>query len=80
MYELLDLPIPEKGIANDEIASCVEALLISGGDSEEVAIRLNLILYDLYGLNYDEVLVIAPNTPITREEYETYQVEHKSTV
>lgn len=27
-------------------------------------------VYHLYGLTYDEVLIIDPQTPITREEYE----------
>ncbi len=28
-------------------------------------------VYHLYGLTYDEVLIVDPETPITREEYET---------
>lgn len=28
------------------------------------------IVYHLYGLTYDEVLIVDPQTPITREEYE----------
>ena len=27
-------------------------------------------VYHLYGLTYDEVLIVDPDTPITREEYE----------
>jgi hypothetical protein len=29
------------------------------------------LVYQLYGLTYDEVLTIDPETPITREEYES---------
>ena len=28
------------------------------------------LVYHLYGLTYDEVLIVDPETPITREEYE----------
>ena len=28
--------------------------------------------YKLYNLTYDEVLIVDPETPITREEYETF--------
>lgn len=33
---------------------------------------INLRVYHLYGLTYDEVLIVDPETPITREEYEEY--------
>ena len=32
--------------------------------------RANILVYHLYGLTYDEVLIVDPETPITREEYE----------
>lgn len=32
--------------------------------------RINLLVYHLYGLTYDEVLIVDPNPPFTREEYE----------
>ena len=35
---------------------------------EETAI--DLLVYHLYGLTYDEILIVDPETPITREEYE----------
>ena len=33
----------------------------------------NNLVYHLYGLTYDEVLIVDPETPITREEYESNQ-------
>ena len=33
--------------------------------------QIDLLVYRLYGLTYDEVLIVDPNTPITREEYES---------
>lgn len=32
--------------------------------------EIDLRVYDLYGLTYDEVLTVDPETPITQEEYE----------
>lgn len=31
---------------------------------------IDIMVYHLYGLTYDEVLIVDPQTPITREEYE----------
>lgn len=33
--------------------------------------RLDMLVYNLYDLTYDEVLIVDPNPPFTREEYET---------
>ena len=33
--------------------------------------EIDNIVYHLYGLTYDEVLIVDPNPPFTREEYET---------
>ncbi|MFK1729757.1 hypothetical protein ACIXBU_12585 [Bacteroides fragilis] len=32
--------------------------------------EIDLLVYKLYDLTYDEVLIVDPQTPITREEYE----------
>jgi adenine-specific DNA-methyltransferase len=34
-------------------------------------IEIDSLVYHLYGLTYDEVLIVDPQIPITREEYET---------
>ena len=47
--------------------------LISYGDSIRVAQlerAIDLMVYKLYGLTYDEVKVVDPETTITEEEYE----------
>jgi hypothetical protein len=36
---------------------------------------IDFLVYHLYGLTYDEVLIVAPETPISREEYEAYKEE-----
>ena len=36
--------------------------------------HIDKLVYRLYGLSYDEVLIVDPDTPITREEYERYNI------
>ena len=42
---------------------------------ENLENQIDFLVYHLYGLTYDEVLIVDPNTPITREEYEAYKGE-----
>ena len=37
--------------------------------------QIDFFVYHLYGLTYDEVLIVDPETPISREEYEAYKEE-----
>lgn len=43
-------------------------------DTYELETKLNLMFYHLYNLTYDEVLIIDPQTPITREEYDNFKI------
>lgn len=43
----------------------------SVADTQKLENRINLLVYQLYDLTYDEVLIIDPQTPITRDEYES---------
>ena len=38
-------------------------------DTSELENKLDFLIYKLYGLSYDEVLIVDPGTSITREEY-----------
>lgn len=38
-------------------------------DTQKLENRIDFLVYQLYGLTYDEVLVIDPKTSITREDY-----------
>ena len=40
-------------------------------DTQKLENRIDLLVYQLYSLTYDEVLIIDPQTPIMREEYES---------
>ena len=44
-------------------------------DTSSLENKIDFLVYHLYDLTYDEVLVVDPNPPFTREEYEAYQVE-----
>ena len=39
-------------------------------DISNLETKVDFLVYHLYGLTYDEVLIVDPDTPITREEYE----------
>ena len=42
----------------------------NGCNTSTLESEIDLLVYHLYGLTYDEVLIVDPETPITREEYE----------
>ena len=75
MYELLDLPLPKEVISNNELDTCILELLKSHGNNEDVIDRVDMILFNLYGLSYDEVLIVDPSTCITREEYDNFKID-----
>ena len=76
-YEIDNLPIPYIG---EDAHKTLKQLVLSIIDNKQKNRSLNTLkeeskidrlVYQLYGLTYDEVLVVDPDTPITREEYET---------
>lgn len=44
-------------------------------DTSALENQIDFLVYYLYGLTYDEVLIVDPETPISREEYEAYKEE-----
>lgn len=42
---------------------------VSSDNKAIISDRINHLIYHLYGLTYDEVLIVDPETPITKEEY-----------
>ena len=68
------MPIPSA--SNDEktrIEELVDKILDANKNGEltsEMEQEIDRLVYHLYGLTYDEVLVIDPLPPFTREEYE----------
>lgn len=44
-------------------------------DTSALENQIDFLVYHLYGLTYDEVLIVDPETPISREEYQSYNIE-----
>ena len=68
---LEQIPIPS--ISNKDVADCALAInnaIESGDDARELLDRLDYLVYKLYGLSFDEIQVIDPETSLTREKYE----------
>ena len=40
-------------------------------DTSDMESEIDNLVYHLYGLTYDEVLIVDPETPINREHYES---------
>ena len=72
-----NIPIPKASREQqEEIAELVRQVIIeirSNDDVSELKSKIDFLVYHLYDLTYDEVLVVDPETPITREEYEAYK-------
>ncbi len=69
------LPIPTLSLENQKIILYVDEILSAKrtnpfADTSALESKIDHLVYKLYGLTYDEVLIIDPETPITREEYE----------
>jgi len=50
---------------------------ISQADTKRLEDKIDFFIYHLYGMTYDEVLIVDPETPITREEYYKNYVNEK---
>ena len=70
-----ELPIKISDMYESEIITHVDNILSikkinPQADSSALESEVDLLVYCLYNLTYDEVLIVDPETPITREEYE----------
>ena len=71
-----NFPIPKKrDERTDELVEIINNIIVAKQKNQTVDIsswasKIDLLVYHLYGLTYDEVLIVDPETPITREEYE----------
>ena len=48
--------------------------LNSCNDTTKEETQIDYLVYKLYNLNYDDILMVDPQTSITREEYETTNI------
>ncbi|MBO7069324.1 MAG: Eco57I restriction-modification methylase domain-containing protein [Bacteroidaceae bacterium] len=67
--QIKSIPLPYNKRYKDAIISLVNKIIEKGGD-KILEQEIDRIVYHLYGLTYDEVLIVDPNPPFTREEYE----------
>ena len=63
------------GSNKDSVVLLVDKILAikninSLADTSDLENQIDLLVYKLYNLTYDEILIVDPETPITREEYE----------
>lgn len=71
------IPVPQKTESFvREISNLVDSILAvkrtnPNADTTLEECQIDHLVYLLYGLTYDEVLIVDPNPPFTREEYET---------
>ena len=71
-----NIPIPSaSSVQQQQIIKTVDQILEakafdSSSDTSDLEQEIDRIVYHLYGLTYDEVLIIDPTPPFTQEEYE----------
>jgi hypothetical protein len=69
------LPLPQLTSESDKIIPYVDGILKAKAqnvyvDTSGIESEIDRLVYQLYGLTYDEVLIIDPTPPFTQEEYE----------
>ena len=73
----LRIPVSDAATKNQLEALVSEILELKkvniSADTTSLENQIDFLVYHLYGLTYDEVLIVDPDTPISREEYEAYK-------
>lgn len=73
---LLNVKVPNYNVKWHKIEDKVNSICSTlNEDHTTIESEIDHLVYHLYDLTYDEVLIIDPETPITREEYESYKAE-----
>ena len=74
--QLQQVPLAETEEQKEsDLANIVSKILLvkktnPSADTSALESEIDRLVYHLYSLTYDEVLIVDPETPITREEYE----------
>ena len=80
-YEVENLPIPrldrrQEELLYDLVTNVTEEKQKNPTvDTSSNESLIDIIVYHLYNLIYDEVLIIDPQTPISRDEYESFNID-----
>ena len=74
---LLNFPIASNSGFQTLISDIVSTIISLGIDAEIVDYeqQIDHLVYHLYGLTYDEVLIIDPETPISRAEFDNFKLD-----
>ena len=67
--------IPVKDTKDSMVFQNLWDTYVSSDNKTMISDSIDLLIYHLYGLTYDEVLIVDPETPITREEYENDNIK-----
>ena len=84
VQDIKDFPLPNiSEEQKDSITTNVNRILRMkstdpNADTSALEYEIDNKVYHLYGLTYDEVLIVDPETPITREEYENISISKKN--
>jgi len=63
--------IPIRIIKDSSVYQKLWSLYVAEGNNKvKISNEIDLLVYHLYGLTYDEVLIVDPETPITKEKYQ----------
>lgn len=73
--ELSQIPIADCESIKNNIVYLIDLIIVSKktspqANTSDLENQIDSLVYKLYNLTYDEVLIVDPETPITREEYE----------
>ena len=69
-----NFPVPNQEMMIEYLSQKIDILLTKkeqGLSYEKEENNIDKLVFHLYNLTYDEVLIVDPETPITREEYES---------
>lgn len=77
VQDIKDFPLPDVSDEQKEMITDIVNRILEmkaanqDADTSTLEDVIDRMVYQLYGLTYDEVLIVDPETPITREKYES---------
>lgn len=75
---LLSIPIQYKNEYASVLINLIDQIITSNdydASVSSIASKIDIAVYHLYDLTYDEVLIVDPGTLISREEYESFNLD-----
>lgn len=74
---LLSIPIKINVKFESQLISLVDKLINLGHEDFNIEKEIDNIVYHIYELTYDEILIVDPGTPITKEEYDNFIINNE---